>query len=158
MTLQLDRPTRPARTELPAPVATPLLEVMSQDEREFLADRRLAVLATGRRDGSPQISMVYYHFDGHDLVVSVTTDRAKWANVCRQPSVALLVNEGRRQLVVYGRAIPIDTDPMRTALHRRLRRAMGHDVEQDDRALAAELEDANRVIIRIVPTHALMNN
>jgi len=156
MTLQLDHPTRIERPTIPAP--TLLLDVMSQDEHEFLADRRLAVLATGRRDGSPQISMVNYHFDGHDLVVSVTTDRAKWANVQRQPRVALVVNDGRRQLVVYGRATAIATDPMRTELHRRLRRAMGHDNGKDDRALAAELEDANRVIIRIEPTRALMNN
>jgi len=154
MTLQLDRPTRLERPQ----VLEALPEVMSQEQREFLADRRLAVLATGRRDGSPQLSMVYYHFDGHDLVVSVTTDRAKWSNVRRQPGVGLIVNEGRRQLVVYGRATAVAADPMRTALHRRLRLAMGQYDGKDDRALAAELEEAGRVIIRIEPTHALMNN
>ena len=68
-----------------------------------------------------------------------------------------LIVEGRRQLVLYGRATPIATDPLRTELHRRLRLAMGHDDGKPDHALAAELEGAGRVIIRVEPTRALMN-
>lgn len=146
MTLQLERP--PAGT---APGLTP-------EQSEYFSDHRMAVLATSRRDGSPQLSTVYYHFDGCDVVISTTRERAKWANIRRHPGVALLVPEGRRQLVVYGRAEPVDLDPERTELHRRLRRAIGVDRARDDQALANELEDAGRVIIRVRPHHALMNN
>lgn len=37
---------------------------MTDDARSFLHDHRWAVLATGRRDGSPQQSMVGYSVDG----------------------------------------------------------------------------------------------
>jgi PPOX class probable F420-dependent enzyme len=152
MTLQIELPplTQLARTAA-------IEEVMTQAQREYLADHRLAVLATGRSDGSPQISTVYYHFDGCDLAVSVTNDRAKWANVRRQPRVALVVSEGRQQLVLYGRADAIATDPERTILHRRMRQAMGTDNGNPDHVLARELEDAGRVIISIRPERVLMN-
>lgn len=152
MTL-LDFPPLVHPTRTAAPPAR-----MTQEQREYLADHRLAVMATGRSDGSPQISSVYYHFDGTNLVVSVTTDRAKWTNVRRQPGVALLVSEGRRQLVVYGTAEAIAEDPERTALHRRLRLAMGTETDKDDLTLARELEDAGRVIICIRPERVLMNS
>ena len=42
--------------------------------------------------------MVAYDYDGNDVVMSVTSDRAKWKNASRQPKVALLVPEGRRHL------------------------------------------------------------
>ena len=48
---------------------------MTPEQAAFLRSHRLAVLATGRRDGSPQVSTMAY--DGDHVVMSVTTDRAK---------------------------------------------------------------------------------
>ena len=68
------------------PASSPLLDLVAQ--------RRVGVLATIKRSGRPQLSNVSYAFDaGAGLVrISVTDDRAKTANVRRDPRVSLHVS------------------------------------------------------------------
>jgi PPOX class probable F420-dependent enzyme len=60
----------------------------------LVAAGRLAVLATIKRDGRPQLSSVTYHFDpATSLIrVSITDDRAKTANLRRDPRASLHVS------------------------------------------------------------------
>ncbi len=59
----------------------------------FGAKGHVAVLATLKRDGRPQLSNVSYAYDrGRDLLrVSVTDDRAKTRNLRRDPRASLMV-------------------------------------------------------------------
>ncbi|MGI8868425.1 MAG: PPOX class F420-dependent oxidoreductase [Mycobacteriales bacterium] len=61
--------------------------------RELLAARHGGVLATIKRDGRPQLSNVSYAYDaGADRIrVSVTDNRAKVANLRRDPRVSFHV-------------------------------------------------------------------
>ncbi len=124
---------------------------MTPEQEQFLRDHLHAVLATGRRDGSPQISTMAYIFDGAHVYMSVTTDRAKWHNVGRQPKVAMVVNEGQRQLVLYGTATRVSDDPERVRATRKLRLANGMESDEDDAALAGQLDSDKRVILKITP-------
>lgn len=65
---------------------------------EVLTAGRLAVLATIRRDGRPQLSNVGYHYDPATGTarVSVTDSRAKTANLRRDPRACLLVTAADR--------------------------------------------------------------
>jgi PPOX class probable F420-dependent enzyme len=60
----------------------------------LLNERDLGVLATLKRDGRPQLSMINYHFDeGRRLVrISITADRAKARNLRRDPRASLHVS------------------------------------------------------------------
>ena len=79
--------------------------MITEAQRAFLTAHRWAVLATGRRDGSPQQSMVGYLLDDEGrLVVSAKAYTAKWRNARRQPRVSLTVPDDRAHLVVYGTA------------------------------------------------------
>jgi PPOX class probable F420-dependent enzyme len=118
----------------------------------------MGVLSTGRSDGSPQISTINYDYDGTDIVISVTSDRAKWVNTQRQPKVALLVLDGRKQLILYGTTEGLDSDPDRVEMTKRLRASMGREPEDDDAALSAQLDEAKRVILRITVDKVLMND
>jgi Pyridoxamine 5'-phosphate oxidase len=61
-------------------------ETYTDLELEFLSTHRWAVLATGRRDGSPQQAMVGYTLDGEGrILVSTRAVNAKWHNALRQP-------------------------------------------------------------------------
>jgi nitroimidazol reductase NimA-like FMN-containing flavoprotein (pyridoxamine 5'-phosphate oxidase superfamily) len=71
---------------------------------EFLKSHMLGVLATGRRDGSPQQSIIAYSFDGDDVVVRTGSDTAKIKNLRRHQGVSLAVTEGPACVVVYGAA------------------------------------------------------
>ncbi len=90
--------------------------VFTPEQERFLREHHIVAFATGRRDGSPQLSRVVYDWDGRSILLSVKSYTAKWKNALRQPRVALLVHEGRTQLVVYGRAEGIDADPDRAEL------------------------------------------
>ncbi|MEZ4502664.1 MAG: TIGR03618 family F420-dependent PPOX class oxidoreductase [Dehalococcoidia bacterium] len=129
---------------------------MTPEQDRFLREHNLCVLGTGRRDGSPQLSTVYYHYDGADIVISATRDRAKWVNAMRQPKVALVVNNGRKQLIVYGTASGVTDDPERLRLTRRVREHRGVDVP-DDETLSRELTEAKRAMLRIVPDRVYSN-
>ncbi|MPZ98846.1 MAG: TIGR03618 family F420-dependent PPOX class oxidoreductase [Dehalococcoidia bacterium] len=134
------------------------MSVLTPEQDEFLRTQRLAVLGTGRRDGSPQLSTIYYDYDGSDILISVTSDRWKWKNAVRQPRVALLVNDGRKQLIVYGRAEGIEDDAGIVAGHRRLRARAGREAPSDDATFLEELRADHRVVLRITPERAMGND
>ncbi len=77
---------------------------------QYLKEHRLCVFATGRKDGSPQQSLIGYQFDGKELLLGGQATSAKMKNLRRQPRASLAVIDGRRVLVVYGRAQLVD-DP-----------------------------------------------
>ncbi len=131
---------------------------MTSEQESYLREHHTGVLSTGRTDGSPQISTIFYDYDGTDIVISVTSDRAKWVNTQRQPKVAMLVLDGRKQLILYGTTEGLDSDPDRVAMTRRLRAGMGREPEADDAALAVELDEAKRVVLRITADKVLMND
>lgn len=131
-------------------------DVMTPEQAEYLRSHRLAVLATGRSDGSPQVSTIMYAFDGETVVISAKSYTAKWKNALRQPNVALLVNDGRQQLVLYGTAEGIADDPERVTEHKRLLAAMGREPNSDEE-LSARLDSEDRTIIRVTPTKVMSN-
>lgn len=132
----------------------------TDEQRQYLEGHQLAVLATGKRDGSPQISMINYRFDGSHIFVSVTSDRAKWTNTRRQPKVALLIPDGRRQLVVYGTVEGIPSSPERDAAIAAIRASMGNPLppDADMAAFSRDLDAAKRVALKITPERVLGNN
>jgi len=126
------------------------------EQEAFLQSRLWAALATGRRDGSPQLSHVGYVWDDGCLLVSVKAYTAKWHNARRQPKVALLIHEDRKQLVIYGLAECIEGDPERAELTARVfRRLSGSDVEVDD-GFVAMLDEQQRTVLKISPTKAFL--
>ena len=143
---------------------------MTPEQDEFLRSHVLAVFATGRRDGSPQVSTNNYSYDGEYVYFSVTTSRAKWVNALRQPRVAVAINEGRKQLVLYGSAEGVTDDPLRLQQFRRhsaFTRANGGTAlgdrplpvpPDDDAEYARQLDEAGRVLLCITPERVLIND
>ncbi len=134
--------------------------VFTTEQETYLREHRLAVLGTGKKDGSPQLSTIMYLFEDGKIVLGVSNDRAKWFNAKRQPKIALLIADGRRQLIVYGTAECIAGEPERAAITRRIRQAAGTNVPADDLSdedYGKQLDEQKRVIIRITPTQAFSN-
>ena len=133
---------------------------MTPDADQFLRDHDLGTLATGRRDGSPQLALVYYHYNGRDIVISTRQDRPQWHNSGRQPRVAFLVQEGRTYVLVYGTAERLAVDPARLAATKRIaffRNRHPHDID-DDPALIAQLDADKRGVIRITPDKVIRHD
>jgi PPOX class probable F420-dependent enzyme len=75
---------------------------------DLFAHTRIGVLATLKRNGRPQLSVITYHFDlASGLVrISITADRAKYKNLRRDPraSVQATRPDGWAYTVVEGTA------------------------------------------------------
>ena len=100
-------------------------------------------------------------WDGEAIVVSVKSYTAKWNNAQRQPRVCLVVNEDRKQLVVYGAAECIDRDPARLELTLAVLRTLTGDAElgrEDPASFVAMFDEQQRTVLRIRPTRAFMND
>jgi len=56
--------------------------------------------------GGPQLTPVWYAWDGTSFLFSTTKDRAKYLNLKRDPSISLIVDdlETHNYVVAYGRA------------------------------------------------------
>jgi PPOX class probable F420-dependent enzyme len=126
--------------------------------RSFLDSHLWAVLATGRKDGSPQQSMVGYAVDDAGrLVTTVKSYTAKWHNAVRQPKVCLTIPDGREHLVVYGSAEPIERDPLRAELTAMVFGVMTGTPPADPASIVAALDEQRRTILRITPTQVLFH-
>lgn len=133
--------------------------ILSEDQETFLREHQLAALATGRRDGSPQLSHIVYDWDGARILISVKSFTAKWNNALRQPRVSLLVHDGRKQLVIYGRAECIAEDPERIELTARVFRKItkNPDVEVNDDFVNG-MNAQKRTVLAVTPESAFMND
>jgi PPOX class probable F420-dependent enzyme len=61
------------------------------DLQQLFKDSKNGVLVTLKRDGRPQLSNVFYTFDGEVIRISVTDDRVKTKNLRRDPRVSFYV-------------------------------------------------------------------
>ena len=70
---------------------------------ELLGDRGQGTLATLKRDGRPQLSVVSYAFDKAERVirVSITDDRAKARNLRRDPRATFMVHPAAYRYAVF---------------------------------------------------------
>jgi PPOX class probable F420-dependent enzyme len=78
------------------------------DPRALLAESRLGILATIKKDGRPQMSPVtpYYDPDAEVIYVSITEGRAKTANLRRdpRPTLNVIAPDGRSWATAEGTA------------------------------------------------------
>ena len=123
------------------------------EQAEYLTAHQWATLATGRKDGSPQVSMIGYALDGNELLVTFRRASAKYRNISRQPRVALVVADGRRALTVYGEAELIEQDPRRVEVFAQILGRFGAPASPHDE-LARQLDGEGRVVARIRATGA----
>jgi PPOX class probable F420-dependent enzyme len=130
--------------------------MITPEQSAFLAEHRWALLATTRADGTPQVSMLAYHWDGTDIVFSLRSSAAKWANVGRQAGVVVTVTDDARYLSVAGTADRVTDDPERHDLTVRLRDSLLPEHFASLQAdVDAGLDARRRVVIRVRPTGAV---
>ena len=99
-------------------------------EHAYLRCHVWGLLATGRRDGAPQMSMVAYDWDGTDIVISCRASAAKYVNARRNAQVVFAVPDDLDNLTITGNATCHPTGPERDHLTQRLRDRLadGHEL------------------------------
>jgi PPOX class probable F420-dependent enzyme len=140
------------------------MPVVPDDVSGLLASRHHGTLATLRRDGRPQLSVVTYGWypddDGRQLVrISTVDGRAKVANLRRDPRASFLVADqsGWSYAVVEGRvelsAVAVfHDDEVVEELITLYRDASGEHPDWPDYRRA--MVDDHRLVARLVVDHA----
>ena len=125
------------------------MQLTAAEIDEFLAERHTLVLATLRRDGAPQLTTVWYRWDGVAFWIATNRTRAKFRNIQRDPRVTVLVDAPPRETSVtaYGVAEAIAEDE--AAYDGAL--AIVTRYVDDPRAYIDQRRDDPRVLIRIEP-------
>jgi PPOX class probable F420-dependent enzyme len=114
---------------------------------DLMEDKGIAHLATIGPKGEPHTSPVWYDFDGENVLVSHTKERQKFANVQRDPRVALSIldpDDPYRFIEIRGQVEVID-DPDKTLIHKLSAKYRGVDTYTFDGP------KDNRVIFKIRP-------
>jgi PPOX class probable F420-dependent enzyme len=117
---------------------------------DYIRGHRNAIIATNRKQGAPQLTLISYDYDGSDFAISTRGGNVKTNNIARRPDVALAVIDGGQQLIVYGKARVVSDQDEVFRLHRdRIRR--GATRQESDDELAERLQREGRVVVVVEP-------
>jgi PPOX class probable F420-dependent enzyme len=127
---------------------------------ELLGDRGRGTLATQKKDGRPQLSVVAYAYDKAERVirVSITDARAKTRNLRRDPRATFMVQPETYQYAVFdgdAELSPVAASPQDAVVEELVgiyRAVVGEHPDWDE-FRAAMVED-RRLVLRIRVTHA----
>jgi PPOX class probable F420-dependent enzyme len=117
---------------------------------DYLRGHRTGVLATSKKSGAPQLTLIAYQFDGTTLAISTRAPTQKAKNISVRPEVSLAVIDGSRQLIVYGAARIVRNAAEVLHLHRERIRQIALRKETDAE-LEARLKREDRVVILLTP-------
>ena len=119
----------------------------------FLAPPRHAVVAALRRDGSPQLSPIWYLCENDRLYFSILVDTAKYRQLRRDPRIALCIDGGHpdaRAVMIYGTAELVeDENPWREDLEWRILRRY-HETDEEARRYQQEIDGQGRNALVVV--------
>jgi len=121
----------------------------TSEQERLIQEQNLAVLATLRKDGTPQLTPINYAYRDGMILVSTTRERAKYPNVRRDPRVSLCIMHpsGRPYVTVVGRA-RIEEDDIADRTAEIFRRIYDRPLPDD---FARRLREQQRVLLIVTP-------
>jgi PPOX class probable F420-dependent enzyme len=121
---------------------------LSEKTRAFIEAPRFGVLGTSQADGTPQLTVMWYELQGDEIMMNTTVQRAKAANLRRDPRIALCIEDGYDYVTVYGTARLIDDPETAQAdIHRLATRY--HNREKADQMTRDQFGKQQRLTIRM---------
>jgi PPOX class probable F420-dependent enzyme len=130
---------------------------MTDEEMQvFLSKPNNAIVGVNRTNGAPQLTPVWYAWDGTNFFFSTTTDRAKYLNLKRDPSISLMIDdiESHKYIVAYGKAEIIEHDFAELVRPVIAKYTPADRVEQMVQAVS---NDPKRVVVVLHPEKMLTN-
>ena len=87
-----------------------MARALSEKARALLQVRRFAVLGTINKDGSPQLTTMWYLLDGDVILMNTKAGRTKERNMRRDPRISVCIEDGYSYVTISGTVEMID-DP-----------------------------------------------
>ena len=127
---------------------------------DFIRPRKNGVLVALKRDGRPQLSNITYTLGGDGIVrISITADRAKFANLQRDPRASLYVSKedfwGYVVVDANAELTPAAADPNDATVEELVtlyREAVGEHPDWNE--YRAVMVADRRLVVRLHPVHA----
>lgn len=124
---------------------------LSEKARAFLREKRFAVLATLNKDGTPQLTTMWYLLeDDGTILMNTRAGRLKERNMRRDPRIALCFEDGYNYLTIKGRVEMID-DPQISQRDIHRLSARYHGEEKAKRQMENQFSKERRVTLRLKP-------
>jgi PPOX class probable F420-dependent enzyme len=116
--------------------------------QDLLQKPAFASLATLNSDGSPQVTPVWFEYDGEHIVINTARGRVKDRNLRREPRVALSIMDPAnpyRYLGIQGRVAEMTEDGADAGIDRLAKKYLGKDT------YPWRGPNEVRVLVRIIP-------
>jgi PPOX class probable F420-dependent enzyme len=121
-------------------------------QREFLEEKRFAVVSTINPDGSPHQAVMWYLLDGDAIVLNSKEGRVKDRNLARDPRLSLVVEDGYRWIRVDGTVRADDDRSVAQADIRRIAARYYDDQARVDEAMRTLFGKQHRISYRMTVT------
>jgi PPOX class probable F420-dependent enzyme len=128
----------------------------SQEIQTLLSKANNAIVGVNRAVGGPQLTPVWYAWDGTSFFFSTTKERAKYLNIKRDSSITLIVDdlETHKYVVAYGRAEVIEQNVGELARPVLKKYVPADQLEQSVKMIG---NDPSRVLVVLHPEKMLTN-
>ena len=128
----------------------------TEEMNTLLAKPNNAIVGVNRAIGAPQLTTVWYAWDGESFIFTTTRDRAKYLNLQRDPSISIIVDDQalHKYVAAYGRAEIIEHDI--GELVRPIIKKYAPEDQVDQRAKAIG-DDPSRVLVVLRPEKLVTN-
>jgi PPOX class probable F420-dependent enzyme len=127
---------------------------LSEQARAFLNEKRFAVLATINKDGTPQLTTMWYLLEGDTIVMNTKVGRLKERNMRHDPRISVCFEDEYHYITISGTVEMIDDQEIAQRDIARL--AIRYHGEEAGRQQAARLfAKEQRVTLRLRCDHSL---
>ena len=124
---------------------------LSEKARAFLREKRFAVLATLNKDGTPQLTTMWYLLENDGTIMMNTrVGRFKERNLRRDPRISLCFEDGYKYLTIKGQVEMID-DPKVSQRDIYRLSARYHGEEAAKKQMETQFSKEQRVTLRLKP-------
>jgi PPOX class probable F420-dependent enzyme len=100
------------------------LDLIKDDTKAFCS------LATLMKDGSPQVTLVWFNSDGKHILINSASGRVKDRNMRRNPNVAIMIMDPKdpyRYIQIRGKVVEITTEGARKHIDELSKKYTGRD-------------------------------
>jgi len=129
------------------------VSVIPESHRDLLESTALAYLATIGPKGEPQISAVWFTWDGTHLLFAFNKKRQKYRNVLREARVAIAISDPAkpyRALEIRGVVARIDEDRDFRSINAASQKYLGRDSTSEETGQPEE-----RIVIAVAPERVI---
>ncbi|MBT6151901.1 MAG: PPOX class F420-dependent oxidoreductase [Chloroflexi bacterium] len=108
------------------------MSFIPESHKDLLEDKSKALgfIATTMADGSPQVSPVWFNWDGEFVYINSTQGRVKEKNMRARPQVAMTImklDSPYRYLLLRGKIIDVSTEDAEAHIHALSQKHTGTD-------------------------------